>query len=118
MINTGHLAATIEQAAISSDANGSTSSSEILRFHSTSSTAPSGSDSSIDAQIQTQLQKIETLSAFIKEADRRLAVSKEYIEWNKRQKKSDLGAAHFEDAMDTSWGPPGGNADDEDIMGQ
>ena len=118
MINDGHLAATIGQSDNASANNGNSASSAILRF--LSPTAKSGitSNESIDAQIQTQLQKIELLSAFVKEADRRLAVSKEYTDWRKRQKASGAGAGQFEDPMDLSWEPPSGNAEDEDIMGQ
>jgi len=111
MIQDGHLNATIQDRSTSATTNGNAS--VILRFHSTSSTQRSGGSSTIDNAIETQVEKIKALSAFVKEADRRLAVTKEYADYVKRSKKADPGAAAFEDPMEMSWDPP---ADDEDLM--
>lgn len=68
--------------------------------------------------VAAQVKKIEALSAFVKEADRRLALTKEYVEYVRRNKKTDGGTASFEDPMEMAWDRPGGGGggDDEDIM--
>lgn len=114
MIQDGHLNATLSQPSTSTT-NGT--SSPILRFHSQSSTTPSQTTTDIDSQIRAQIQQVEMLSAQVKEADRKLAVTREYTDWTRRNKKTDAGANSFEDSMDISWEPGNGGGDDEDIMG-
>ena len=118
MIRDGHLSASLSphQPQQNGTTNGTTitsstaTSTPILRF--LASQTPSNDDASIDSAIQSRLKKIEALSTFVKEADRRLAVSKEYVDWVRRNKSADGGTAAFEDPMDTAW--DGG--EDEDIM--
>jgi len=111
MIQDGHLNATIEDRSANGITDGKAA--VILRFLSTSSAQKSGDGSTVDNAIEAQVEKIKALSAFVKEADRRLAVTKEWADYVKRSKKADPGAAAFEDPMEMSWDPP---AEDEDLM--
>jgi len=102
MITLGHV-----QASISSSDGAS-----ILRFQAQQKHVADATEEAVAAQVK----KIEALSAFVKEADRRLALTKEYMDYVRRNKKTDGGAASFEDPMEMSWdAPPGGDVD-EDIM--
>ena len=116
MIRDGYLNATVsapEQASPSASANGSTSSSSpILRFNPETSTQ---TDAEVDNLIRQQVRKVEGLSAYVKEADRKLAITREWADHVRKSKKSDAGAAAFEDPMEIYNDMPGGN-EDEDIM--
>ncbi|KAK0299967.1 hypothetical protein LTS00_001737 [Friedmanniomyces endolithicus] len=99
----------------------------VLRFHhsTTSSIAPA------DGDLAAQTQRIEALVAHVRDADRRLQLTKEYVEYTKRQKRSGPDAADMADQMDLTWenngpGMTGSAAGvvgiddddgDEDIMG-
>ena len=104
MIAAGHV-----QASISTHGGAS-----ILRFQPQQKQAVAVTEETVAAQVK----KIEALSAFVKEADRRLALTKEYVEYVRRNKKTDGGTASFEDPMEMAWDRPGGGGggDDEDIM--
>jgi len=122
MIRQRHLRASITP-------NGSGDAGDaVLRFHHsiTSSSAPADSD------LAAQTQRIEALVAHVRDADRRLQLTKEYVEYMKRQKKSGPDAADMADQMDLTWesngagmmGSAGGvvgldddDDADEDIMG-
>jgi len=132
MIQDGQLNATISQPPTNTNTttNGNSTPSPILRFHSSATSGPTSSATTDTAtKIQTQIQLIENLSAQVKEADRKLAVTKEYADWIRRTKKLDAGTNAFEDPMEMNWEPPnignlqpggnlfgGGEGDDEDIM--
>ncbi|GAB7341061.1 hypothetical protein MBLNU457_7381t2 [Dothideomycetes sp. NU457] len=104
MIALGHV-----QASISTSDGGAS----ILRFQ---TQQKHGAEGATEEAVAAQVRKIEALSAFVKEADRRLALTKEYVDYVRRNKKTDGGAASFEDPMEMSWdAPPGGDVD-EDIM--
>lgn len=103
MIALGHV-----QASISTSDGGAS----ILRFRAQQKHAVDATEEAVAAQVK----KIEALSAFVKEADRRLALTKEYVDYVRRNKKSEGGTAAFEDPMEMSWdAPPAGDVD-EDIM--
>lgn len=68
------------------------------------------------AALEEQAQRIQTLSAAVREADRKLALSREYVDWRRRTQKQSAGAEA--ENMDTSLDVPGAFADeDEDMMG-
>ncbi|KAK1089018.1 hypothetical protein LTR33_000265 [Friedmanniomyces endolithicus] len=84
------------------------------------------------AALRPMTQRIEALVAHVRDADRRLQLTKEYVEYMKRQKKSGPDAADMADQMDLTWESNGagmmGSAGrvvgldddddaDEDIMG-
>ena len=114
MIQDNHLSAKIEDRSASGTTNGDAS--LVLRFTSNSATVQvSNNGATLDTAIEAQVEKIQALSAFVKEADRRLAITKEYADYVRRVKKSgDNGAAAFEDPMEMSWEPQPG--EDEDLM--
>lgn len=107
MISRGYLKASI--AGSGADA--------VLRFHETSP-----SSAAVDDDLDLQTQRITALVAFIRDADTRLQLTKEYVEWLKRAKRSGGPDGDIADVMDLTWDPPmsQGNVDedgDEDIMG-
>ncbi|KAF2173895.1 hypothetical protein M409DRAFT_62123 [Zasmidium cellare ATCC 36951] len=103
MIQMGYLKASI-----------SSGSDAVLCFHSTDT-----SSTSIAAKdLEDQTERIQNLVTFIRDADRRLQLSKEYVEHQKRMKKAGGPDGDIADAMDLSWDPPVSLDDgDEDIMG-
>jgi COP9 signalosome complex subunit 3 len=105
MIRQGHLNGSITQAAsgISSDA--------VLRFH---FSTPSSSNQ--DQDLEAQTKRIEALVTFIRDADRRLQLTKEYTEYQKRNKRTggELDPAEQMDLTFDQPGPVGGFGVDED----
>lgn len=115
MIRANHLNASITP---------SSSGDAVLRFHHTSPT--SSSTIAQDVALSAQTRRIEDLVAFVRDADRRLQLTKEYAEWARRQKRSGPDA-DMADQMDLTWSeaaPPmmgvvgegEGDEGDEDIM--
>ena len=102
----GHINASISGSA----------SEAVLHFHLTSA-ATTNTDDTLEAQAK----RIEDLTSFIRDADRRLQLSKEYIDFAKRQKRGAAGPdGDLAEHMDLTWDPPIGDLDDdgdEDIMG-
>lgn len=90
------------------------SSEVVLRFH---FAAP---PSLQDAELQAQTKRIEELVTYVREADRKLQLSKEYVEYVKRAKRSGGPDGDMGDAMDFQFeqaNPLGGvGEEDEDMM--
>ena len=112
MIRNGQLNASISP---------SSSGEAVLRFHGTpsSSSTAQGEDS-----IEAQTKRIENLVASIKEADRRVRLTQEYVAYERRSKGSGMMGpdGDLAEQMDLTWDAPiAGTADDddgdEDIMG-
>jgi len=107
MIRQGYLNASVTPGASSGDA--------VLRFHNTD--AGTSSTSAQDDDLEAQTKRIEDLVTFVRDADRRLQLTKEYVEYAKRAKRAgpdnDLA-----DQMDLTWDAPviGLDDGDEDIM--
>lgn len=110
MIQQNHISATITLPTASqpNPANG-TSPSAVLRF--VPSASANGNVLTEEALLQSRVEMIKHLNAQLKEADRKLSLTKEYIDWKKRNQKADPG-----DRMDTSLDMPGGYGEDEDMM--
>lgn len=104
MIERGYLKASISNAG----------SDPVLRFHSTEASSPPITSQDLEAQTQ----RIQSLVTFIRDADRRLQLSKEYVEHQKRMKKAGGPDGDIADAMDLTWDQPAIPMDDgdEDIM--
>jgi COP9 signalosome complex subunit 3 len=71
------------------------------------------------ADTAAQTERIKTLAAYIQDADRRLQLSKEYLDHHKRQKMFGGPDGDPADAMDISYDAPGlvdEDIGDEDIM--
>ncbi|KAI9810393.1 MAG: hypothetical protein M1827_006279 [Pycnora praestabilis] len=89
----------------------------MLQFASSSTAGPQAQTEAVQYKdLQDQTMKIMRLAEHVKETDRRLALSKEYIEWMKKAKKnkgSGAIAGGGDHAMDMTWddGPV-----DEDMM--
>lgn len=114
MIHQGDLSASISP-------TGSSAADAVLRFHTTSS-GPRSADAQ-DADLEAQTKRIEDLVTFVRDADRRLQLTKEYVEHQKRARRSAAGPdGDLADQMDLTWeagasnvaGPEEG--EDEDIM--
>ncbi|KAK4498231.1 hypothetical protein PRZ48_010888 [Zasmidium cellare] len=104
MIQAGYLKASIS----------SGGSDSVLRFHSTDASSTSLAAKDLEAQTE----RIQSLVTFIRDADRRLQLTKEYVDHQKRMKKSGGPDGEIADAMDLTWDPPANLDDgDEDIMG-
>ncbi|CAK1366963.1 COP9 signalosome complex subunit 3 [Cercospora beticola] len=101
MIQDGHLSASLSGAGADT----------VLRFH---DAEPSNSQSDLEAQTF----RIQALVAQIRDADRRLQLTKEYVDYQKRITRGLDGDPA--DAMDLTWdGPPGvplAEGEDEDLM--
>ncbi|KAK5115195.1 hypothetical protein LTR85_009953 [Meristemomyces frigidus] len=96
---------------------GATSGEAVLRFHFTQS-GPSSSMAQED-ELEAQTKRIEDLVTFIRDADRRLQLTKEYVEHQKRAKRHGAGPdGDLADQMDLTWDAPVPGLDDgdEDIM--
>lgn len=105
LVASGQLNATLERP---------DTASPILRFHSNRSSGPlARSEKQLHADLVGQKQRILELADHLKDADRRLRLSKEYVDYAKtrRDRKEQTGD---NGAMDLDWGGPG---DDEDMMG-
>ncbi|KAF2213539.1 hypothetical protein CERZMDRAFT_38800 [Cercospora zeae-maydis SCOH1-5] len=102
MIQDGHLNASLSGAGADT----------VLRFH---DAVPSNSQSDLEAQTF----RIQSLVAQIRDADRRLQLTKEYVEHQKRNTRAGLDGDPA-DAMDLTWdGPPSipvAEGEDEDLM--
>lgn len=106
-IRGGHLNASLSSAG--ADA--------VLRFH---ATASASNTSDFDLAVQTD--RIQKLVNFIRDADRRLSLTKELVEHQKRIKRAGGPDSDLADVMDLSWdnNAPPVHLDedgDEDIMG-
>ncbi|UJO21713.1 COP9 signalosome complex subunit 3 [Fulvia fulva] len=101
MIQGGHLNADLS------------STDGVLRFNETS-VAPTAADDDLEGQTQ----RITTLVASIRDADRRLQLTKEYVDYAKRIKRSgDAVSGDPADMMDLSYDAPIVDDDgDEDLM--
>jgi len=89
----------------------------VLRFHilATSGTNVEGTE------LEAQTKRIEDLVTFVRDADRRVQLTKEYIEYAKRTKRADGLDADLADHMDLTWDAPAAgmtveDGDEEDIM--
>jgi COP9 signalosome complex subunit 3 len=106
IIREGQINASITQA------NSGSPGDAVLHFHFTTTAQPGG-------DLEAQAKRIEDLTSFIRDADRRLQLSKEYIDYAKRSKRGAAGPdGDLAEQMD--WDPPIGDLDDdgdEDIMG-
>lgn len=111
MIRQGYLNAFV------TPASGGSTGDAVLHFHLT----PAPSTSNADTDLQAQAKRIEDLITFIRDADRRLQLSKEYVEFQKRSKRGAAGPdGELADQMDLTWDAPigglGEEDGDEDIM--
>ncbi|KAK4539549.1 hypothetical protein LTR36_010826 [Oleoguttula mirabilis] len=96
---------------------GSTSGEAVLRFHSTD-VGPSSTVAQ-EGELAAQTKRIEDLVTFVRDADRRLQLTKEYVEHLKRVKRQGTGPdGDLADQMDLTWDAPvpGQDDGDEDIM--
>lgn len=86
----------------------------VLHFHFVEKANNSGTE------LEVQTKRIEDLVTFIRDADRRLQLSKEFVDFQKRSKRGAAGPdGDLADQMDLSWDPPIVDVDeegDEDIM--
>ncbi|KAI5363593.1 putative COP9 signalosome complex subunit 3 protein [Septoria linicola] len=101
MIQGGYLAASLSGAGADT----------VLRFHDTAT-------SQTQDDLEAQTTRIQALVTQVREADRRLQLTKEFVEHQKRNHRSELSIDPA-DAMDLTWEAPGGNmieGDDEDLM--
>ncbi|GAM85556.1 hypothetical protein ANO11243_035630 [Dothideomycetidae sp. 11243] len=118
MIQQGHLQASVSSSSGHAGLQNGTSSSDtsaIIRFHAwdTSKAAPT---SPSEEKIQSQMRRIEALANAVRESDRRFALTREYAEWLRRNRKgADAGAAAYEDPMEMD-DVGGRGGEDEDIM--
>ncbi|KAK4959657.1 hypothetical protein LTR66_012997 [Elasticomyces elasticus] len=113
-IKKGQLSASISELA-EATANGTTTPTPVLRFH-TSASAIRPIDE--DAEMAAQQARIEELAAHVREASRRIALSKEYMDHQRRNKKADGGGSLAEDM---EWDAPAqpsirNDTEDEDMM--
>lgn len=102
MASLGRLPATVS----SSDA------SAVLRFH-------TEDDSAAAESLETQTARIQALIAYIQDADRRLQLTREYVDNQKRLKRSGGPDGDLADAMDLTYDIQNAAEDevgDEDIM--
>jgi len=112
MIHKGSVKATLSQ---SNGPAGDPTSSPVLRFLTHDPTQVTLSLDQ-DTIIQAKYQQIERLSKHVKEADRKLSLTKDYLDYVRRAKRAEgAGAPGFEDAMEDDWAGTQGDAD-EDIM--
>ncbi|KAK3697068.1 hypothetical protein LTR37_017666 [Vermiconidia calcicola] len=102
-------------ARITAFSNDSASDTAVLHFHPTTESADEDS-------LQNQTTRIESLITFLRDADRRLQLTKDYIEVQKRGKRGGAGPdGDLAEQMDLTWddAPIAGMGDgegDEDIM--
>ncbi len=85
----------------------------VLHFHDTDAPAPAPTSS--DDSLEAQTQRIQTLIAAIRDADRRLQLTKEYVEAQKRAKRGGAGPdGDLADQMDLTFDAPIAGLDDEE----
>lgn len=107
MINDGKLNATLDQR--SQDPQ-----SWILRFATSSSTGPRArSEQEQYDELARQASRIAKLADHVRETDRKLSLSKEYINWMKQSKNDQNAPANMGEPMMPESLP----FDEEDIMG-
>jgi COP9 signalosome complex subunit 3 len=105
-------------------APGATAGEAILRFN----LASSANTATQQLDLESQTKRIEKLIAAVRDADRRLQLTKEHVALAKRNKNTPAPDADLADQMDLSWDPPGTGSnvpllvgdddddDEEDIM--
>jgi COP9 signalosome complex subunit 3 len=103
-------------------APGATAGEAILRFN----LAASASNTTQQLDLEAQTKRIEKLIAAVRDADRRLQLTKEHVTIAKRNKNTPAADADLADQMDLTWDAPGTGSnvpmlvdeddDDEDIM--
>jgi COP9 signalosome complex subunit 3 len=103
-------------------APGTTAGEAILRFDLTSS----ANTTSQQLDLESQTERIEKLIAAVRDADRRLQLTKEHVTLAKRNKNAPAPDADLAEQMDLTWDAPGTGSnvplladdddDDEDIM--
>lgn len=108
MVRDGHLNAILHQPITGPDTR------PVLRFLSHNPNQPLVDQ---DALLKEKSVRIEQLAKHVREADRKLALQKEYVEATRRTKRAEnAGAQGFEDPMDV-WDAPQNVDQDEDMMG-
>jgi COP9 signalosome complex subunit 3 len=106
MIRDGHLNALIPPPIIGSD------SKPVLRFLS-----HNPNQLVVDQDALLREKSVEQLAKHVREADRRLAVQREFVDFSRRNKRAEaVGAQGYEDPMDV-WDTPEQGDQDEDMMG-
>lgn len=103
-------------------APGATAGEAILRFD----LASSANTTTQQLDLEAQTKRIEKLIAAVRDADRRLQLTKEHVALAKRNKNTPAPDADLADQMDLTWDAPGTGSnvpmlvddddDDEDIM--
>lgn len=107
MIRDGHLNAMLPPPIAGADTK------PVLRFLSHNPNQPAVDQ---DALLKEKSIHIERLAKHVREADRRLAIQKEYVDFTRRNKRAETaGAQGFEDPMDV-WDAPENGDQDEDMM--
>lgn len=104
LISQNRLSATIEPLSASGAANA------VLHFN-------SAQDQQVDSVIdlEDQTKRIESLISFVRDADRRLQLTKEYVDYQKRSKRGMSGPdGDLADQMDLTWDVPISGVDDDD----
>ncbi|KAI5204587.1 hypothetical protein E4T38_04597 [Aureobasidium subglaciale] len=108
MIRDGHLHALLPPLIAGTDTK------PVLRFLSQNPNQPAVDH---DALLKDKSVHIEQLAKHVREADRRLAIQKEYVDFTRRNKRAETaGAQGYEDPMDV-WDAPEDGDQDEDMMG-
>ncbi|KAH0354873.1 hypothetical protein KCU83_g2393, partial [Aureobasidium melanogenum] len=107
MIRDGHLNAMLPPPIAGVDTK------PVLRFLSNNPNQPAVDQ---DALLKEKSAHIERLAKHVREADRRLAVQKEFVDFTRRSKRAETaGAQGYEDPMDV-WDAPENGDQDEDMM--
>lgn len=110
LISAGQLNATITQA---NDVR-----NWVLRFATSSTTGPlARTEEQINEEIIKQFAHTTALSNHVKELDRKMGLSKEYIDWAKKAQKSKELSPNGDLEPSHSHGPDEYAPDDEDMMG-
>ena len=106
MVRQGHLGASITHATTGSLGDA------VLRFH---DAATPDANPDVDDDLAAQTARIEALVTSVRDADRRLQLSKEYVEFQKRNKRGGAGPdGDLADHMDLTWDPPIAGTGEED----
>lgn len=108
LIRDGYLNARLER-------DGKPEVGAVLRFYMDPTQGPlAKTEKQRQQALLQQTERTNALAEQVKAADYRLSVTKEYVEFVKRQSKKAAGSGGG-DAMDVTWGE--GDVDEEDIMG-
>ncbi|KAF1356541.1 hypothetical protein BDV97DRAFT_342071 [Delphinella strobiligena] len=112
MIRDRHIKATLPQS--TGDLTNTNASTQVLRFlsHNPNHT-PVGLDQ--DTILQAKYHQIQRLSKHVKEADRKLAISKEYVHFIYRSKRAEGASGPYEETLEEAWDGPTAEVD-EDMM--